>query len=154
TIDTSTFTPADVMIVKPNGTTVSATVIQNVGLNRFRIGFPAQTLVGTYHVKIGPNITDLAGNPMASIGDGMFNLVGVDLGLSHVQVQPGQHWAGDPLTVSWTGQNITGAPLLGDWSDTVYLSTDGQWDINDTLLATVPHTGGLAQNQAYTGSAT
>ena len=31
--------------------------IQNVGLNRFRISFPAQTLVGTYHVKIGPNIT-------------------------------------------------------------------------------------------------
>ena len=33
-------------------------------------------------------------------------------------------------------------------------STDGQWDIHDTLLATVPHTGGLAQNQAYTGSVT
>src|SRR5262249_28189954 len=48
----------------------------------------------------------------------------------------------------------TGAELLGNWIDAVYLSADGQWDINDILLATISHTGGLAQNEAYTGSAT
>src|SRR5262249_25665541 len=51
-IDTSSFTTGDVTIVKPNGQTVAATGIQNVGLNRFRISFAPQTLVGLYHVKI------------------------------------------------------------------------------------------------------
>src|SRR5262249_2407341 len=165
TIDTTTFTTGDITIVKPNGQTVAATGIQNVGLNRFRISFPAQTLVGVYHVKIGPAVTDLAGNGLDENGngtggeptdvyDGTFNLVNVDLGLKNVTVQPGQLWAGDLITISWSGPNITGAPFLGAWVDAAYLSTDSQWDINDTLLATVPHTGGLAQNQTYTGSAT
>ena len=99
TIDTTTFTTGDVTIVKPDGTTVAATGIQNVGLNRFRISFPAQTLVGVYHVKIGPNVTDLAGNGLdengngiggepADVYDGTFNLVQVNLGLSNVTVSP------------------------------------------------------------------
>ena len=58
------------------------------------------------------------------------------------------------MTVSWTGANQIGAPLLGDWIDAVYLSKDDQWDINDIRLATVPHTGGLAENQTYSGSTT
>jgi hypothetical protein len=34
----------------------------------------------------------------------------------------------------------------------VYFSADDQWDIDDKLLATVPHTGGLIQGQVYSGS--
>src|SRR5262249_33539456 len=154
------FAANDVTIVKPDATTVAATGIQNVGLNRFRISFPAQTLVGTYQVKIGPNIADLAGNLLEEDGDGTggeatdvydgsFNLVNVDLGLNNVAVEPTQLWSGDSATISWSGQNITGAPLVGDWIDTVYFSTDDQWDINDIKLADVPHTGGLAENQTY-----
>ena len=41
---------------------------------------------------------------------------------------------------------------MGDWTDAVYLSTDGIWDINDPLLGTVDHTGGLAQGEVYAGS--
>src|SRR5262249_53641517 len=44
--------------------------------------------------------------------------------------------------------------LLGDWTDAVYLSTDNRWDINDVLLGTMPHTGGLGWGQPYTGSLT
>jgi len=43
--------------------------------------------------------------------------------------------------------------LLGSWTDAVYLSTDDQWDIDDKLLATVDHTGGLLTGVAYSGSA-
>ena len=86
--------------------------------------------------------------------DGTFNLVNVDLGLSSVIVSPTAPWAGDPMTISWTGRNLTGVALQGNWIDADYLSTDDKWDIDDTLLATVSHTGGLAANQTYTGSAT
>ncbi len=164
-IDTTTFTTGDASIVRPDGTTMLATGIQNVGLNEFQITFPAQTLLGTYHVKIDPSVTDLAGNGLDEDGDGIggeptdvydrtFNLVNVDLGLNSLNLSTTTLTAGEAVTVSWSGANLTGAPLLGDWIDAVYLSTDGQWDINATLLATVPHTGGLAQNQRYSASAT
>ncbi len=164
TIDKTTLSTADVSIVKPNSQTVAASSIQEMGYNRFRISFPAQTVVGTYHVKIGPNIADLAGNLLdqdrngtpgqaSDVYDATFNLVQVDLGLSNLVVNPTQLWAGDPATVSWSGSNKTGTPLMGNWTDAVYFSTDDKWDISDTLLATVPHTGGLAQNQPYSGSA-
>src|SRR5579864_5822194 len=133
TIDTSTFTTADITIVKPNGTTVAATAIQNVGLNRFRISFPAQTLIGTYHIKVGPSITDMAGNGLDENGngiggeptdvyDGAVNLVPVDLGLNSLNVSAATLFAGEPVTITWSGANQTGAPLLGDWTDAVYLS--------------------------------
>ncbi len=166
TIEASTFTGGDITIVRPDGQTVGVTGIQNVGLNRFRISFPAQTLVGVYHVKVGPNVTDLAGNALdengngvggesADIYDGTFNIVPVNLGLNNLTVNPSSTiWAGEPVTITWAGANQSGAPLLGNWIDAVYLSKDDQWDINDILLATLPHTGGLAQNQAYTGSVT
>ena len=165
TIDKTTFTTADVSIVKPDNQTIAATKVEEVGYNRFRITFPGQTLLGQYHVKVGPNIADLAGNPLDQDRDGQFgetaddvydatfNLVEVDLGLTNLVVDPAQLWAGEPATVSWSGSNRTGVPLLGNWIDAVYLSTDDKWDIGDTLLATVPHTGGLAENQSYSGSA-
>ena len=165
TIDKTTFTTADVSIVKPNNQTVAATTIEEVGFNRFRVTFAEQTLVGQYNVKVGPNIADLAGNLLDQDRDGQagetaddvydatFNVVEVDLGLTNLVVDPVQLWAGEPTTVSWSGSNRTGVPLLGNWIDAVYLSTDDKWDIGDALLATVPHTGGLAENESYSGSA-
>jgi hypothetical protein len=78
----------------------------------------------------------------------------VDLGLNNLTEGGTQLFAGDPVTVSWSGANLTGAPLIGDWTDGVYLSQDDKWDINDILLGTVHHSGGLSQNQIYSGSLT
>ena len=114
----------DVTIIKPDGQTVAATSIQNVGLNRFRISFPAQTLVGTYHVKIGPNVADLAGNLLDQDRDGIVGERRRRL-RRDVQPRPGRSRAsnldrlpaalvaGEPVTVSWSGSNQTGAPLAG-----------------------------------------
>jgi YD repeat-containing protein len=163
-IDKTTFSTSDVAITKPGGSKVIASSIQEVGLNRFRINFPAQTVLGIYQVKIGPNVADLAGNLLdqdrdGNIGEGAgdvydatFNLVPVDLGLSDLAVGASQLWAGEPVTVSWTGMNRSGAPLLGDWVDAVYFSADDKWDITDARLGVVPHAGGLGENESYRGS--
>jgi YD repeat-containing protein len=165
-IDQSTFDASQIAITRPDGQSLAVSAIQEVGLNRFRISFAPQTLVGTYHVQIGPNIADLAGNlmdqnqngiggePGVDVYDASFNLVSVDLGLNNLTEGGTQLFAGDPVTVSWSGANLTGAPLIGDWTDGVYLSQDDKWDINDILLGTVHHSGGLSQNQIYSGSLT
>jgi hypothetical protein len=164
-IDPTTFTAARVAITRPDGGTVAVGGIAEVGLNRFHISFAGQTLVGQYHVRVGPNVADLAGNLMNQDGNGIpgepgdvydasFNLVPVNLGLSNLTLGSDHLTAGQPVTVSWQGANLTGAALLGAWTDAVYLSTSDHWDINAVLLDTVPHTGGLAQGQPYSASAT
>ncbi|MFV1968516.1 MAG: hypothetical protein ACC628_24095 [Pirellulaceae bacterium] len=141
TIDKATFTTDDIVLTDPLGQPITVNPPEEVGLNRFRISFPPQTIEGLYELLVGPDIADPAGNPLNQDGDddfgepeqdvyrGGFNLVELDLQLSNVAVTPSPLWAGEEVTISWDGQNATGAPLVGDWIDGVYLSTDDQWDI-------------------------
>ena len=55
--------------------------------------------------------------------------------------------AGENIRVSWNVINSSGYALAGTWTDGVYLSTDARWDVNDQLLGTVTHSGGLAENE-------
>ena len=154
------------MILNPSNQVVNISSVSEVGFNRFRISFPAQTPVGEYQIVIGPNILDLAGNPLDQDQDGAFGepaedfydasfqIVDFDLEISDITVSTNEFYAGDPITISWTGFNASGAPLIGEWSDGVYLSKDDQWDFNDTRLAVVPHTGGLAEDATYSEMAT
>lgn len=154
-LDTNTLNTARVTIRNPTNGTVAATSVVEVGLNRWRISFPGQTATGTYQVSISTNVTDLAGNPLTSpLAPLTFNLVPVDLQLSNVTVSTNQLTAGDAVTISWTGRNATGAPLLGDWTDAIYLSTDNRWDLGDIRVASVAHAGGLSTNQVYTAQTT
>ena len=149
TIDKPKFTTADISILNPGNGSISVSSITEVGLNRFRVSFAPQTAPGTYHVRIGPNVSDLAGNLLDQDRDGiagesvddvydaLFNLVPVDLQLSDVTPSANQFVAGDSYNVSWQGRNTTGARLIGNWIDAVYLSPDPFWNITDTLLATV-----------------
>jgi hypothetical protein len=77
----STFTADDVVITLPDGTTLDnasanlqvsvAAAGATAGNARvFTVTFAGQTAVGTYTVKIGPNILNVDGNPMDQDGDG------------------------------------------------------------------------------------
>jgi hypothetical protein len=72
-IQLETFTKEDVTLSGPNGVVPSAgfTVNQIAPMDRrtFEVLIPNQATDGTYQVTIGPNILDLAGNPMiANVG--------------------------------------------------------------------------------------
>jgi len=163
-ISEETFTLEDVNIISPHGTPITPSSITPLTNSRYEISFPAQTDFGQYVVAVGPNITDIAGNLLDQNGNGIsgeepndiyqatFNLVDVDLTISNVKVDPNKLWAGEEVTISWNGSNQSGMPLLGEWTDAVYLSGDDQWDIDDKLIATVTHTGGLAQDEVYSGA--
>ena len=66
---------------------------------------------------------------------------------------PATFTPGQTGAITW---NVTdkGATAAGDWTDSVYLSTDGTVNAGDLLLGRVIHTGGLAGGASYTGSLT
>ncbi len=154
-MDKAKLVSSEIVIRNPASLAVSVTGVQEVGLNRFRISFPPQTAVGSYTLAFSTNITDLAGNALTNHVSPLhaFNLVPVDLRLADVTPSTNQLWANSLVTVAWTGRNASGAPLLGDWTDAVYLSADDRWDIRDVRVATVAHTGGLASNEVYAAQA-
>ena len=58
---------------------------------------------------------------------------------------------GSPAMTTWTVQNQGDNVAYGTWSDTVYLSEDQTWDIDDTLLGSVVHDEWVGVGQSYTG---
>jgi RHS repeat-associated protein len=162
-MDTSSFVAADVLITGPTNQAIATTSIVPLSNTRFQINFSPQTAFGEYLAYVGPHITDLAGNQVDQNGDGaagqtndvytaLLNLVDVDLQVTNLLVNTNQLWAGDTVRVSWLGTNGTGAQLLGDWTDALYLSTNQTWDISDIRLAMVPHSNGLPVNGSYSNA--
>jgi hypothetical protein len=78
-IDSATFTAADISILNPTNGIIPVSSITEAGANRFRISFAPQTGAGQYHAFVGPNITDLAGNPLDQDRDGILGETGDDL---------------------------------------------------------------------------
>ena len=72
-IDPASFTTADVSLNGPSGS-LSITSVQAVtgsGNTKFTVGFAALTANGTYTLKVGPQVNDLAGNPMDQNSNGV-----------------------------------------------------------------------------------
>jgi hypothetical protein len=55
--------------------------------------------------------------------------------------------------VTWQVQNVGASPAAGSWTDSVYLSPDGELS-DATLLGSLNHSGGLAASGTYQGSIT
>ena len=71
-IEAASFTPADVSITGPGGA-IPATGVALVGGTTWRVSFAAQSTDGTYTVKVGPAINEVAANlpGMDQNGDGL-----------------------------------------------------------------------------------
>ena len=59
---------------------------------------------------------------------------------------------GQFATINYTVTNQGNDTALGSWSDALYLSSDNQWDINDTLIGLSQHSGDVAVGDEYNGS--
>ena len=62
--------------------------------------------------------------------------------------------AGEEATFEYSIENRSEVDEEGEWIDSLYLSIDGQLDLNDQLIARVTHTGGVRAQQAYTETVT
>jgi len=62
--------------------------------------------------------------------------------------------AGQNLTLSYQVDNKSGNAASGDWTDSVYLSTQPTLNSSSVLLGRVQHTGGVAANGQYSETLT
>lgn len=67
---------------------------------------------------------------------------------------PSQLAVGGSVTIDYTITNASDNPAYGRWTDAIYLSKDGQWDIGDILLGKVDHIGDVLGQASYTGQLT
>lgn len=61
---------------------------------------------------------------------------------------------GQNFSVQYSVQNQSGVSATGSWFDSLYLSSDGQFDSSDVFLGRVQHVGGVAANGNYSESIT
>jgi RNAse (barnase) inhibitor barstar len=69
-------------------------------------------------------------------------------------VVPANGVLGQSVTVNYTVQNQGTGAAVGKWNDTLYLSTDTQWDIDDVAIGQVSHVGDVSGGDSYNGSLT
>lgn len=67
-------------------------------------------------------------------------------------VQPVNASPGELAVFNWTVQNIGNNSATGLWTDTIYLSTDQLWDIDDILVARQARSGPIPPGQSYNGT--
>ncbi|MCZ7529382.1 MAG: FG-GAP-like repeat-containing protein [Acidimicrobiia bacterium] len=72
-----------------------------------------------------------------------------DLAVDEVTA-PDEVEPGAPAEISYTARNDGDGPADGSWTDSVWLSADDTWDLDDRLLGTVPRSGVLAAGAEYT----
>jgi fibronectin type 3 domain-containing protein/methionine-rich copper-binding protein CopC len=70
-MDGSTFTLADVVSLTGPSVAISPTAVNQLSPATFEVLFPSQIELGAYTLTIGPDITDVTGNPMNQDGDGI-----------------------------------------------------------------------------------
>jgi RHS repeat-associated protein len=61
---------------------------------------------------------------------------------------------GQNATISYTVNNQSTNEAIGTWEDTIYLSSDKQWDVNDSFFGRVSQTGPVAGGGSYSKTVT
>ena len=77
-----------------------------------------------------------------------------DLVVTTVNPPAGLVMVGETNTITYTVLNQSAATVSGRWEDSVYLSADPTWDINDALLGKVTVARNLGPWESYSGSLT
>jgi len=157
TMDADSVEVQDVTMSGPAGdvAVVSVTFVDQPAQQTLRIRFAlSQCANGTYELVVGPDISDLAGNPMNGSYVGTIAVALPDLNLSDLDAPP-EAWTGQPLTIGWTVANVGAISTAAAWNDCVYLSTDAVpgGDILVTCLARPENLGpGASYQRAATAT--
>ncbi|MTJ45136.1 ELWxxDGT repeat protein [Dolichospermum flos-aquae] len=67
---------------------------------------------------------------------------------------PANGVTGQSASITYTVTNEGSNAVVGNWSDSLYLSKDGQWDINDLFLGQVDNSREVLSGNSYTNTLT
>ncbi len=87
-IDTATFDAADLVLLAPDGTTVSGLSVEPVYERFVWVRFPIQSAPGRYRLSIGPEIRDRVGLPLDQDFDGVGGEAGEDVYTAAFEIGP------------------------------------------------------------------
>ncbi len=145
-VNSSSFTTDDVVLVGPLGEIPVASVSPQGGYV-YRISFTGQTGNGDYMFTIGPDVTDTAGTPMASVYQPTVTVALPNLELTNC-LGPDDADAGESIEVNWTVTNVGTLEATGSWLDKIYLSDDDAIG-GDLELGSFLRYGPLADGDSY-----
>ncbi|MEL6106145.1 MAG: choice-of-anchor Q domain-containing protein [Planctomycetota bacterium] len=113
-IDATTFTRDDVVVYGADGLQISLATdpIDSGDQTNFRLDFEAQTLRGDYLIEIGPNVNDVAGNPMNQDDDALNGEPADDGFVGNFEIGPS---TAETLPIA-EGFEVTDLSLLDGWS--------------------------------------
>ncbi|TRU69655.1 MAG: hypothetical protein EWV55_20760, partial [Microcystis viridis Mv_BB_P_19951000_S69] len=77
----------------------------------------------------------------------------VDLAVGTITI-PVNGTPGQNATISYTVNNQSTNEAIGTWEDTIYLSSDNQWDVNDAFFGRVSQTGPVTGGGSYSKTVT
>jgi Lipase/Calx-beta domain/CARDB/Domain of unknown function (DUF4114)/RTX calcium-binding nonapeptide repeat (4 copies) len=105
-----------------------------------------------------PGVTGAAlfkGTDLVAVFEGksVTSLYPIDLAVTKIEI-PTKGNPGQKTTISYTVTNQGTGQATGTWEDTIYLSKDGKWDLNDVVLGRISRTGGLSAGESYNQSIT
>ncbi|MHC4696266.1 MAG: CARDB domain-containing protein, partial [Planctomycetota bacterium] len=137
----------DVTMTGPGGDIWIIEVVGTVNPLVYRFRFACQRGGGNYNFIVGPDILDVAGNPMDQAYVGSFSIAMPDLTPETLTIPP-SGVSGEQIEVNWTVINDGSIPAAGSWKDAIYLSDDADWG-DDILLGEFTVTGPLADGATY-----
>src|SRR5262249_25377521 len=73
-----------------------------------------------------------------------------DLDATGVNIPPSGVAGPRTTSISWTVTNVGTNPAVGSWIDSLYLSIDETWSVDDPLLDRFYHAGDVAPGDSYT----
>lgn len=76
-----------------------------------------------------------------------------DLVLGTISV-PSNGSPGAEAAISYTVHNLGDEPAVGSWYDSLYISTDDKWDLQDALFGRIHHVGDVADGASYSHTLT
>ncbi|MBT7302955.1 MAG: hypothetical protein HN849_25710, partial [Victivallales bacterium] len=111
------------------------------------VQFPAQTANGTYQLTVGPEISNIFGNPMAAAYQQNISLELPDLLAKEVVVTPATLQADGDITIAWKEENVGLLTANSAWVTTFHLLPSTRADEGEILLGSVVSAGELAAGQ-------
>ncbi len=146
-IDPASASSADVAVFTgPGGQDLRGQIrAVSVNGNSLLVSVYDQFAPGSYHIGIGPDLRDLAGNAMDQDGDGVTGEAVEDRFVADTVLRspdltptaitgPAAATLGSNISVTWTVRNAGNEAARGAWYDRIVLSTDATYDSGDTYL--------------------